>query len=578
MVKRNRIQSIGEGKASGWIIVLWICAIAVNIKSVFMDYGVDNAYALATSYRHILGDRLFCEMWEPHQTSAFLVDLLLYPYGKWIPSYEGAALYLQICGTALYGILTYILFKKLSYIMEKLPAHLMCIFFFSSRAKQTVFPEFSNMHIAFSVGMAIALCCCLYKKNHTFYLITAAVFLCLECLAYPSCVITVFPVMLWLFFVSERRAKDVIVFVAVCVLLGGVYLGYFSMRLGGGYEFANRLKYIFTADSTHNGSLKSVNSYFYNTFQGLLWILAAAIISWVIYEVCKKVRNSKRNFLSVFGFILFLTEGILLIGMSKKGVDWKYTYSITYLVSVVIGLYKFKYLNSMEKRICALGYLISASSVLSVCLLTNLDFITTMPYMVLGVMASFFSIWRSFMQEEAYNIQMNGKKKTASISFLVYLCLLVIFHRGLCVMGYSSEKGSGLLFDAENIIRCGPSKGIVASVEICNKAKADREQWSQYMDERDSCLAVGGWIMDSTVYMNSRAQIANYSMINTTTYNTILLKYWEMYPQKTPTVIAVAGYEGQSVLPDASFLQEWIDKNYRFAGNGTFWIFYRIKN
>lgn len=541
-----------------------------------MDYGVDNAYALATSYRHILGDRLFCEMWEPHQTSAFLVDLLLLPYGKCIPSYEGAAIYLQICGTVLYGSLTYVLFRKLSCITEKLPAHLICIFFFASRAKQTVFPEFSNMHIAFSVGMIIALCCCLYKKKNVFYLIIAALFLCLECLAYPSCVITILPVMFWIYFVCEKRIVGVIVFLAVCVLTGGVYLGYFAMRLGG-YEFVNRLKYIITADSTHNGSLKSGYSYFHNTFQGLLWILAVAVISWIIDKMWKKVRNVKGNFLAIFGSLLLLTEVILLIGMSRKGMEWKYTYSITYLASIVIGLNKFKYLNSMEKKICALGYSVAICSVLAVCLLTNLEFITIMPYLVVGVMASFLSIWQSFMKEEICNDHMNEKNKTASLSFLVCLCLLVIFHRGLCVMGYSAEKGSGLLFDAENIIRCGPAKGIVASVEICNKAKADKKEWPQYMDEKDSCLAVGSWIIDSSVYMNTSAQIGNYSMIDTTTYDAMLLKYWKMYPQKIPTVIAVAGYEGHSVLSDTSFMQEWINANYDFAGNGTFWIFYRIK-
>ena len=68
-------------KNSKWIIyLLWVCASLINIKSIFTDFGIDSSYAIATSYRHISGDRLFIEMWEPHQTSSFLMDFLMILY------------------------------------------------------------------------------------------------------------------------------------------------------------------------------------------------------------------------------------------------------------------------------------------------------------------------------------------------------------------------------------------------------------------------------------------------------------------------------------------------------------------
>lgn len=84
-----------------FLYLLWLGAVLVSIKSIFTDFGVDNGYAVATSYRHISGDRMFLEMWEPHQTSAFLVDILMLVYRVFVPSFTGVAIYLQITGVLL---------------------------------------------------------------------------------------------------------------------------------------------------------------------------------------------------------------------------------------------------------------------------------------------------------------------------------------------------------------------------------------------------------------------------------------------------------------------------------------------
>lgn len=135
----------------------WILAVLANIKSAFSDFGTDQAYAVATSFRHISGDRLFQEMCEPHQTSSFITDLLMLLYRCFVPSMEGIALYLQVCGVLLYAIVVYVLYKELLHYAEKEMAHYMCIFFFVFRAKQSVFPEFSNMQIGFSVLLFVLL-------------------------------------------------------------------------------------------------------------------------------------------------------------------------------------------------------------------------------------------------------------------------------------------------------------------------------------------------------------------------------------------------------------------------------------
>ena len=54
------------------IVLLWLGAILASAKSILTDTGFDNAYTVAMSFRHLRGDGMFEQMWEPHQTSIFL--------------------------------------------------------------------------------------------------------------------------------------------------------------------------------------------------------------------------------------------------------------------------------------------------------------------------------------------------------------------------------------------------------------------------------------------------------------------------------------------------------------------------
>ena len=132
-------------------VLLWIGAALVNLKAIFADFGPDQTYAIATSYRHLSGDGLFAQMWEPHQTSIFFTDICMWMYHLIVPSYTGVMLYLQVCGTLFFGILCIPIYRLLKPLAGKQIASLACIFFFMFRAKQTPFPDFANLQIGFSV-------------------------------------------------------------------------------------------------------------------------------------------------------------------------------------------------------------------------------------------------------------------------------------------------------------------------------------------------------------------------------------------------------------------------------------------
>ena len=50
----------------------FILIVAACISFVFTNVSYDAEYQLAMAYRMIKGDEMITQMWEPHQTSAFL--------------------------------------------------------------------------------------------------------------------------------------------------------------------------------------------------------------------------------------------------------------------------------------------------------------------------------------------------------------------------------------------------------------------------------------------------------------------------------------------------------------------------
>lgn len=54
-----------------WKYLLLAASLIATVKIIFFGFDIDEQYAVSMAYRLVQGDRMFLEMWEPHQTSAF---------------------------------------------------------------------------------------------------------------------------------------------------------------------------------------------------------------------------------------------------------------------------------------------------------------------------------------------------------------------------------------------------------------------------------------------------------------------------------------------------------------------------
>ncbi len=226
-------------------------AVGTLIKSVFTEYGYDASYHVAMSWRHINGDRLFGEMWEPHQTSAFVMDLLMIPYRLLVPSASGIVLWLQATGAVLYFIVALMLWKTLKTVTDLRTATLASTIFLAARPKAFTLLEFSNLLILFSTLLMVFL----YRfreaeGNRTLqrrYCLICIVITCGLVLAYPTAVLVFLPVLLYFFRTDGKYGR---IYLMGCLLAGAAYLSVLLMQ-NGISVFMENLMNILTSDSSH---------------------------------------------------------------------------------------------------------------------------------------------------------------------------------------------------------------------------------------------------------------------------------------------------------------------------------------
>lgn len=544
------------------LALLWAAVALASIKSIFTDTGFDNAYTVAMSFRHLKGDRMFAQMWEPHQTSVFFTDFFLWIYHLFVPSYTGVMMYLQIVGTVFFAIVGIPLYRLLKGIAGSDIAQLATMFFLMFRAKQTPFPDFANLQIAFSVLLFLCLVSFVAQQQKKRYLCLAACCLCLEVLSYPSCLLAYFPAVLILFLKTEERWKNIGLFTGACALLGGIYVGYFVCRIGLS-DFLRNLTNIFYSDSHSGEAFVSTWNYFYGLVTALAWLALCGIFTWLLLWGIRRLLHKSVDFFAGYGFTLFLTEFAFLFLQKKTGLDWTCTFYIIPAFLMALSCFSYKDLEEPEKTVWLTGNCFALCSFLSTWLLTDLGLITMAAYMVLGGAVSLAAL--------------RHRKKQIWV-FLLSVCALVTMHRGLVVWGYANKGNIWMVQDVEAIVRSGPSLGVVCDYMTYYQITCDAEDHNQFVAPEDSLLLVGGWLIDSMEFLLTDADISNYSTIDTPVYNEKLLDYLELYPEKRPTVVAVSCSYGTMQVSDASWIMQWVNENYEAVGDGRYWRYYRAKD
>ena len=548
------------------ILLLWIGSVLINIKSIFCDYDVDLAYAMVTSFRNIGGDRMFLQMWEPHQMSSFLCTALMYLFHTVTGSWEYAALFLQICGVLIYALASLFLFRVLREYLPEHLTHYICILFFTLRPKQLVFPEFSNMLLLFTV-LEFLFLIRFFQKGKRSDLILAALMNSLSVLSYPTAVL-LFPVSAGLIlYYSAKKLRSVLIYTGICLLSGIGYLTFFICRIGPEALFG-AIGNILASDSSHLHGKLSPYAYWCETLHCLLIFLSCLALCFLLGR-CRILSTLKQK-LTFMAASFFLTNLAFCIYNEAIGKGWtkmwSYTASFCILPLLIFGILTLSGCSANERQLFITGTALSAGMFFCVLVLTNLSFITVVNYMILSAMVSLIPLYR------ALNEASPESTPVTACAPLITICLFLILHRGLLIQDFSI--GSSMITGINNIIRQGPTKGIFCSYMQSYMTGCNYEDWQTFVHEDDCLLIVGGHI-DTTMYMYRDSIVSHYSTICTPTYDETLLKYWEKFPEKRPTVVAVDCWYGNLNYPEDSWIIKWLEENYPVRADGRYYAFFR---
>lgn len=568
MNKRDIVEIWGKRL----INLLIVGAFLVNVKSIFTDYDVDVEYAVTMAYRIARGEQMFVDMWEPHQTSGFLCALFIWLYLFLTKTTAGLVLYLNVTGFVCYSLVVYFFYKTIQHKTSPILGKLMALLFWVIRVKDVQIMDFANMQILFSLLLFTCLLKYYEDEKKKIWLVLGAVSLCAEIVSYPSCLVVFLIVLLIIGLYSSERVKDIIILGSVCGVLGITYMTYFLHQVGVSGLIA-AVGHIYAFDDCHNNNIVHDDLYFTFFNQGLMWMLQWLVFS--VISVCgiqllkkQKISLSKISFRIMYIFCIMLMLSDLFLVIIKKE---RFTYLTAYLLVVVIGCMGYKYCIKEERKLVCIGGLISLGSFLATMLLTDLDFLSVVRYMIVAVVVAMIPI--SKLLDVQYGLQ---KSVYIRYFLLIMFLTVMIFRRGF--MFKASSAGGYTLFDIGGIVKSGPEFGIVTEYFVAYNKNQSMADWAEYIKPGDSLLVVGSETVSCISYLYEDVIISNPSVISTPTYNEEMLQYWAQYPNKYPDVLAVDCWFGELHVPESSWIMQWINEKYipYETVDGTYWRFYRM--
>lgn len=545
-------------------ISIWIIAIAANIKSIFYDYDLDAAYNVVMAWRRAKGDALFLEMWEPHQTSSFMNVLFIKIWNLFTNSTEGIIIWLQICGSLFFLAISLMLAKQLSVVCDELTANIIGAGFYLLRPKASQILDYSNLLIAFSTVSFLFLILYLTRQK-TIWTVCLALSVSAGVLAYPTFIIGAIAIGILLLIYSKDK-KGVFIYGGTIIAIAAAYI-LLVLPLNDFAHFTECVRNIFAGDS-HSESVYSAYSY----FREMVWALGMSGVAVILSAIAKalfKIVFHKNTALTnwVIGAKLagFSCFSLLFVFRTPQGgFSIKTFYMFAFVVFIFLGLLFIRDLSEDNKFVYICGLVVSISCPVSTMLLTNLSFATNIAYIQLAGFLSLWPIYSHFRKQKP--------QKMFVIIATGLLFAFLLFNRMIFVTNTACSISIG---EADTQVKYGPAKGLFTESVYAKRYDNSIDEWKSNVRPDDVVLYAEGWGIDGSFYLLSQASIGTNSTISTPVYNDTKILYWEMNPEKYPTVIAIPCWNGVEERSAGAWMDSFVDTNYECVYMGEYWHFYR---
>lgn len=573
-------------------VILILLSVLASLKMLFFAVGMDEEYQVVMSYRNAIGDRLFLDMWEPHQSSAFLCTLLMKPYLMLFGT-TGIVIYLRVWGTLIHLGISFYLYKVLRHFVTGNPAvsenyavsanhavsennamsenhaWLLALLYYNIIPKQIILPEFGIMQVWFYTLLALFLM--EYSiKSKIHYLALAAIALALNVLSYPSCLI-LFPFALfWLArFSGAHRWRDMGIFTAVCVICAAAYLGMLFCYTHPA-QLLETLSHILNGDVTHSLTLTDKLALFVQKalYMAALWLGCRILVMAAVRR--KHMDPGMTDLLAILpACAIQLLCWILL--------DTGYEYLNLHLeAAAAAGLAAYRRRSRIGQDngpdmagLLYYGILGAFLSLLGVVYLTDITLTESIPH---AMPAAIFGVALTSLE--------NQNARTPKAAKWLNLTLLVLLSTAILGKAYTLRGGDySNILQSGGIMKKGPAAGTISNYIRAYIYNKDYEDWQMYMEDGDKVLIVVNLVqnLDTVQYLFKDVEISHYSIVNPTAYDQRLLDYWTLYPEKAPNVIIVDCWYGDLKEDPDSWIMNYIENDFGYSqvNDGNYIRIYR---
>ena len=535
-------------------VLLILLSILASLKMLFFAVGMDEESQLVMSYRNAMGDRLFLDMWEPHQSSAFLCTLLMKPYLMLFGT-TGIIIYLRVWGTLLHLGVSFYLYKTLRHFVSEDHAWLLALLYYNIIPKQIILPEFGIMQVWFYTLLSLFLM--KYSMECKIrYLILSAVALALNVLSYPSCLI-LFPfALLWLArFSGKHKWRDMGIFTAVCGACAAAYLG-MLFSYTPPIQLIETLSNILSGDITHSLTLTDKLLLFgkKTLYMAVLW-LACRLLAMAVARR-KQLAPPITDALTILpACAIQLFCWIVL--------DTGYEYLNLHLaVAAAAGISVYKRNHGKQGHepksvLLYYGILGAVLSLLGVVYLTDITLTESIPHAMPAAIFGFALMLLCIQGKEVPN----GSK-------WLNAALLVLLVTAICGKAYTLRGGDySNILQSGGIMKKGPAAGTISNYIRSYIYNADYEDWQVYMQDGDRVLIVVKLVqnLDTIQYLFKDVEVSHYSVVNPTAYDQRLPEYWALYPEKAPNVIIVDCWYGELKEAPDSWIMDYIENDFGYT-------------
>ena len=547
-------------------VVIFLSVLAA-LKTVFVGLNVDEEYQITMGYRLLRGEKMFVDIWDPHQTSAFLTEFLMWIYGILFSKMSGVIVWVRVWGCAIHFFAAWMMYKVVKTFLTPEYAFYLAALYFNLLPKNSILPDYSIMLI-WSLTFLLSHLFFLVYKQKIYHSILCGVWMCMMVLAYPSAVL-LFPVIL-VFFLKNKNIRwyNSVLFLVVCAAGGSLYLIYVSHLTGSVDNFIGLVADMLRGHSNYTDLtvLYKISHYAKEFLLGFLlcglYCLLAKIVLIILSRITKKHSSIVQfMFLSLtIGMIHHVFHWILML--------WKYEHAYNYALYFLIvsfAIVTLKKLDMPQKRFVHITIVLSVVELISVLLLTDLTVFASAKYMIPGIVIGIFAILKFAEGIDTENY------KRLSRPFLLFMCLVAVF-----VKIWQYPGSAGVMFNVSSvrgIVKEGPAKGILAEYMTSYITSCSYEEILGLVPEGSALLIVDN---SSLGYMYEDVTVSSYTTICDAAYNDILLEYWDRHPEKYPDIIAVSCWYGQLHWDSNSWIMKWIENEYRASQiiDGKYYRYY----